>query len=79
MARVQIAEDDAWIASNSDLMQEYGQPDRYAARLQARGRRAAAHKALVDTYNEQLSSIYRRFYLAPLPAPDPPVRAHLDG
>ena len=73
----QIAMDDAWIESSSRLMQEYGQPDRYAARMQSRGRRAAAHRAMVDAYNQRVEAAYQRFYWIPLPAPEPPFRPHL--
>ncbi len=74
----QLAEDDRWLEVNAGLMQEYGQPARFAARAQARARRTAAHRALVDAYNEQVTRLYRRFYLAPVPAPRPPTLPHLD-
>ena len=38
-----------------------------------RGRRVRAHAALVEAYNRRVEALYRRFYLAPLPAPPPPV------
>jgi len=74
----QIGEDDTWIASNESIEREAGQPDRYEARVLARSRRAAAHYSLVDSYNEQLTTMYTRFYFAPLPAPLPPYRVHIE-
>jgi hypothetical protein len=74
----QIGEDDSWIASNENIERVAGQPDRYAARVLARARRAAAHRSLVDTYNEQLTTMYSRFYFAPPPAPLPPYRDHIE-
>ena len=67
-----LAEDDAWIARNTDLMQEYGQPERLAERVRVRGRRAAAFEAMIEGYDAELERLYRRFYLAPLPRPAPP-------
>jgi len=74
----QLAEDDDWIERNSTLTQQYSQHNQFAARIEARGRRRAAHNALVDGYNEQIRWIYRRFYLAPVPAPEPPLRNRWD-
>jgi hypothetical protein len=73
-----LAEDDAWIERNSRLTQQYAQQHRFAARVEARGRRRTAHDALVDAYNARVMHLYRRFYLAPLPAPAPPLRARWD-
>lgn len=75
----QIRVDDAWLESNSRLMQEYGQPARFAARIQERGRRTAAHRAFVDAYNRRMEALYRRFYWAPGDAPEPPLRTHPGG
>ena len=74
----QLADDDAWIERNSRLTQQYAQQNRFAARVEARGRRRTAHDALVDAYNARVLRLYRRFYLAPVPAPDPPLRARWD-
>ena len=71
----QLAEDDEWIARNSRLAQQYSQHDEFARRIEARGRRHAAHNALVDAYNAQVLRLFRRYYVAPLPAPDPPLEA----
>ena len=74
----QLAEDDEWIERNSRLTQQYSQHDQFAGRIEGRGRRRTAHNALVDAYNEQVEWLYRRFYVAPLPAPDPPFRERWD-
>lgn len=70
----QLAEDDDWVERNSRLTQQYSQHDMFASRIEARGRRRTAHNALVDSYNEQVRWLYRRFYLALTPAPAPPLR-----
>jgi hypothetical protein len=75
---IQLAEDDDWIERNSRLTQQYSQHTQFADRIEARGRRRAAYNALVDGYNEQIRWIYRRFYLAPLPAPETPLRDRWD-
>lgn len=75
----QLAEDDEWIERNSRLTQQYSQHDQFTARLEGRGRRRTAHDALVDAYNARVLRLYRRFYLAPLPAPDPPLKARWDA
>ena len=75
---VQLAEDDDWVERNSRLTQQYSQHDQFASRIEARGRRRTAHNALVDSYNEQVRWLYRRFYLALTPAPEPPLRERWD-
>lgn len=75
----EVRRDDAWIERNSRLAQEYAQHGDFAQRVAARGRRVRTHDALVESYNEQLRYVYRRFYLAPLPAPHPPLREKLGG
>lgn len=69
----QIAADDAWISRNRRLLQGYGQHEELARRMSGRGRRARAYAALVDAYNRRVAVLYRRFYIAPLPAPAPPM------
>lgn len=69
----QIAEDDAWLSKNQRLLQGYGQHGELARRLAERGRRAEAHAALVEAYDRRVRKAYRRFYLAPVPAPRPPI------
>lgn len=69
-----IAGDDDWIGRNERLAQGYGQHREYAERLALRGQRARAQARLVEAYNDRIRRIYRRFYLAPVPAPDPPLR-----
>ena len=75
----QLDEDDHWVETRARLMEEYSQHQEFAARLAARGRRARAYTMLVAAYNERVSYLYRRFYLAPLPAPEPPVIQHRDS
>ena len=75
---VQLAEDDEWIERNSRLTQQYSQHDQFASRIEARGRRRTTHNALVDSYNEQIRWLYRRFYLALAPAPEAPLRERWD-
>ena len=75
---VQLAEDDEWIERNSRLTQQDSQHDQYTGRIEARGRRRVAHNALVDAYNEQLVRLYRRFYLAPMAAPEPSFQVRWD-
>jgi hypothetical protein len=69
-----IAGDDDWIGRNERLAQGYGRHQEYAERLALRGQRARAHARLVEAYNDRILRIYRRFYLAPLPPPNPPLR-----
>ena len=71
---VELAEDDEWIERKSRLAQQYAEHDQFTERIESRGRRRVAHNALVDAYNGQLALLYSRFYLAPLPAPEPPFR-----
>jgi hypothetical protein len=68
-----VAADDAWISKNQRLLQGYGQHEELARRMTERGRRSRVHAALVEAYNGRVERIYRRFYLAPVPAPRPPV------
>lgn len=70
----ELAEDDEWIERKSRLAQQYAEHDQFTERIESRGRRLVAHNALVDAYNEQVARLYRRFYLAPMPAPEPPFR-----
>lgn len=75
---VELAEDDEWIERKARLAQQYSEHDQFTERIEARGRRRVAHNALVDAYNGQVTRLYRRFYLAPMPAPEPPVRIRWD-
>lgn len=76
--RERIAEDDRWIDQNSRLMEGYGQHAEYAQRLSLRARRARAHDALVEVHNARLTEAYRRrYFVAPLPAPPPPLASAL--
>ncbi len=68
-----IAADDAWISKNQRLLQGYGQHEELSRRVTERGRRARAYSALVEVYNRRVETLYRRFYLAPVPAPRPPL------
>ncbi len=74
----QLAEDDEWIERNARLTQQYAVHDQFAERLESRGRRRVAYNALVDAYNDEIVRLYTRFYLAPMPAPSPPVRDRWD-
>jgi len=69
----EIAAEDAWISRNRRVLQGYGLHAELARRMSDRGRRARAYAALVDTYNRRVQVLYRRFYIAPLPAPRPPI------
>ncbi len=74
----ELTEDDEWIERKARLAQQYAEHDQFTERIEARGRRRVAHNALVDAYNGQVARLYRRFYLAPMPAPDPPFRTRWD-
>lgn len=69
-----ISEDDTWISRNERLTQGYGRHRDYADRLVLRAQRTQAHDVMVETYNGRVRGLYRRFYLAPTPAPTPPFR-----
>jgi hypothetical protein len=72
-----ISEDDTWIRRNERLTQGYGRHRDYADRIVLRAQRTRAHDVMVDAYNRRVRSLYRRFYLAPAPAPTPPFREAL--
>jgi hypothetical protein len=72
-----ISEDDTWISRNERLTQGYGRHRDYAERLVLLAQRTRAHDVLVETYNTRVRGLYRRFYLAPAPAPTPPFRETL--
>jgi hypothetical protein len=72
-----ISEDDTWISRNERLTQGYGRHRDYADRLVLLAQRTRAHDVLVETYNTRVRGLYRRFYLAPAPAPTPPFRETL--
>ncbi len=74
----ELAVDDEWIQRKARLAQQYAEHDQFTERIEARGRRRVAHNALVDAYNGQVARLYRRFYLVPMPAPEPPVRIRWD-
>jgi hypothetical protein len=74
----QLAEDADWFERNGRLTQQYSEHEQFTARLEAQGRRRTTHDALVDAYNEQVLRLYARFYLAPLPAPAPPLRERVN-
>jgi hypothetical protein len=69
-----VSEDEDWLSRNERLTQGYGRHRDFADRLVLLAQRTRAHEVLVETYNGRLRSLYRRFYLAPAPAPTPPLR-----
>jgi hypothetical protein len=70
-----ISADEEWLGRNERLAQGYGRHREYAERLTLRAQRAQARAALVDAYNDRVRRLYRRFYLAPVRAPQPPLRS----
>ncbi len=72
-----VHDTDRWLEVNQRLVQQYGQPGRYAARLRDRATWATAHRALTEAYNRHLRQVATRPRWLLFPAPAPRLREHL--